>query len=53
MSGMDWWPLFNNSSMEAAPGARPLPLSVDDQDHIVTESAIRAFYAYYRQVMGL
>ena len=22
-------------------------------DHIVTESAIRAFYAYYREVMGL
>ncbi|HEV2364740.1 MAG TPA: aromatic ring-hydroxylating dioxygenase subunit alpha [Caulobacteraceae bacterium] len=25
----------------------------EDQDHIVTETAIRAFYAYYRQVMGL
>jgi salicylate 5-hydroxylase large subunit len=26
---------------------------VDDQDHIVTESSIRAFYAYYRRVMEL
>jgi hypothetical protein len=26
---------------------------VDDEDHIVTESAIRAFYAYYREVMSL
>ncbi len=26
---------------------------VDDQDHIVTESAIRAFYGYYRRVMEL
>lgn len=25
----------------------------DDQDHIVTETAIRSFYAYYRDVMGL
>lgn len=25
----------------------------DDADHIVTESPIRAFYDYYRQVMGL
>jgi salicylate 5-hydroxylase large subunit len=25
----------------------------DDEDHIVTEAAIRAFYTYYRQVMGL
>ena len=24
-----------------------------DADHIVTESAIRAFYAYYREVMDL
>ncbi len=24
-----------------------------DEDHIVTEAAIRAFYAYYRRVMGL
>jgi len=24
----------------------------DDQDHIVTESTIRGFYKYYRQVMG-
>ena len=24
-----------------------------DEDHIVTEAAIRAFYAYYRQVMEL
>jgi hypothetical protein len=23
----------------------------EDQDHIVTETAIRAFYAYYRRVM--
>jgi len=26
---------------------------VEDTDHIVTESAIRAFYQYYREVMGL
>lgn len=25
----------------------------EDHDHIVTETAIRAFYAYYREVMGL
>ncbi len=25
----------------------------DDQDHMVTEVAIRAFYAHYREVMGL
>ena len=25
----------------------------EDMDHIVTESPIRAFYAYYREVMGL
>ncbi len=25
----------------------------DDQDHMVTEAAIRAFYAHYRAVMGL
>ena len=25
----------------------------DDQDHMVTEAAIRAFYAHYREVMGL
>jgi len=25
----------------------------EDHDHIVTETAIRAFYAYYRNVMGL
>jgi salicylate 5-hydroxylase large subunit len=25
----------------------------EDEDHIVTETAIRAFYAYYREVMGL
>jgi anthranilate 1,2-dioxygenase large subunit len=24
-----------------------------DEAHMVTESVIRAFYAYYRQVMGL
>jgi hypothetical protein len=26
---------------------------VEDQDHIVTEVAIRAFYAHYRRVMEL
>jgi salicylate 5-hydroxylase large subunit len=26
---------------------------ISDEDHIVTEAAIRAFYAYYRQVMEL
>jgi hypothetical protein len=25
----------------------------EDHDHIVTETAIRAFYGYYREVMGL
>ena len=25
----------------------------EDHDHIVTETAIRAFYAHYREVMGL
>ena len=25
----------------------------EDHDHIVTETAIRAFYSYYRDVMGL
>lgn len=25
----------------------------EDQDHIVTETSIRAFYGYYREVMGL
>ncbi len=25
----------------------------EDHDHIVTETAIRAFYGYYRSVMGL
>jgi salicylate 5-hydroxylase large subunit len=25
----------------------------EDENHIVTETAIRAFYGYYRQVMGL
>jgi hypothetical protein len=25
----------------------------EDSDHIVTEAAIRAFYGYYRDVMGL
>lgn len=25
----------------------------EDEDHIVTETAIRAFYGYYREVMGL
>jgi hypothetical protein len=25
----------------------------EDHDHIVTETAIRAFYGYYRSAMGL
>jgi salicylate 5-hydroxylase large subunit len=27
--------------------------TTDDEDHMVTEAAIRAFYKYYREVMGL
>ncbi len=43
--------------IEADPGGEAIlemgGRDVDDQDHIVTESAIRAFYAYYREVMEL
>ena len=27
--------------------------SVTDADHVVTEAAMRAFYGYYRDAMGL
>lgn len=40
----------------AGPGSSLLAMGghgVDDADHVVTEAAMRAFYAYYRGAMGL
>jgi salicylate 5-hydroxylase large subunit len=56
--GIDDWEVlaYNQAGLASDPDAAGVVemggLGVGDEDHMVTEAAIRAMYAYYREVMG-
>lgn len=58
MIGIDDWEVlaYNQAGLRSDPEASGVVemggLGVTDEDHMVTEAAIRAMYVYYREVMG-